>query len=211
MHSTVMTCWVLRTFVPFKDYATILYYIQRSGSVHRSHSAHHERTFEERHKTPNGVWNEMFPKGTLVVCAHYSYSNGENKFRCTLMGRIWNVHQLLESEYLLDQVTNWIDRNEFGDLFRTITMQSLLLWGLHCRTLWKMKITGKLWLLVFWFLIFQSIVFKMKTFNIEELFKEKTWEKNFAQSIICSRDQKVVIRTDCLNVIEALQGTRPTA
>lgn len=123
----------------------------RANQLNRSHSAHHERTFKERQDKPNGVWNEMFPKGSLIMYTDGSYLRREHRSGIGIF--VAPGHELNRSQ----RVRGPIQNN-----------------------------------------------------NYAELIAVKTALENALKSDIY-RNQKIVIRTDCLNVIEAIRGEKSTS
>lgn len=122
----------------------------RTSQLNRSLSAHHEKNYHQRKSTPNGVWNEMFPKGTLIMYTDGSYLRRQN---CSGIGIfVAPGHELNRSQ----RIRGPIQDNNFAEFVAVRTaLQNALKSGNY-------------------------------------------------------KNEKIVIRTDCLNVIEALAGTRPT-
>ncbi|PIC45286.1 hypothetical protein B9Z55_005358 [Caenorhabditis nigoni] len=123
----------------------------RASQLNRSHSALHEKNYHERQKTPNGVWNEMFPKGSLIMYTDGSYLKREHRSGIGIF--VAPGHELNRSQ----RIHGNIQDNNFAEFLAVKTA-------------------------------------------LQNALKNETY-----------RNQKIVIRTDCLNVIEALKGIRGTA
>lgn len=117
----------------------------------RSRSAHHEKNYNDRQKTSNGVWNETFPKETLIIYTDASYLRRENRSGIGIF--VAPGHELNRSQ----------------------------------------RIRGNI-----------------QDNNYAEFIAVKTALQNALKNDIY-KNQKIVIRTDCLSVINALKGTEFTA
>ncbi|UMM17261.1 hypothetical protein L5515_013905 [Caenorhabditis briggsae] len=123
----------------------------RASQLNRSHSAHHEKNYHEKQKTPNGVWNETFPKGSLIMYTDGSYLKREHRSGIGIF--VAPGHELNRSQ----RIHGNIQDNNFAEFLAVKTA-------------------------------------------LQNALKNETY-----------RNQKIVIRTDCLNVIEALSGVRGTS
>lgn len=122
----------------------------RTSQLNRSHSAHHERNYHERKSKPNGVWNEMFPQGTLIMYTDGSYLRRE---QCSGIGIfVAPGHELNRSQ----RIRGAIQDSYFAEFVAVKTA-------------------------------------------LQNALKNGTY-----------KNDKIIIRTDCLNVIDALADKRYT-